>query len=90
MKTLRELVEQYKSDVEQRIKCIQDEWDNADDSVCIDEDCVDDYEQQIAHWEATLKEINDTLGCPQCFTSFCPIGCEMINADKPMDCPHRE
>lgn len=61
MKTLYELVEQYKSDVEQRIKCIKDEWDNADDSVHISEDCIDDYDQQIAHWETTLKEIDDVL-----------------------------
>lgn len=56
--TLLELAKQYESDVETRIACIKENWDNADDTVHLSEECVDDYERQIAHWEATL----DTVG----------------------------
>lgn len=55
MKTLYDLVLQYKSDVEQRIECLKEEWNNQN------EDCIDDCDQQIVHWETTLKEINDVL-----------------------------
>lgn len=58
MKTLCQLVLQYKSDVERGIKCIKDEWWN---EISNNEDVVNDYHQQIAHWEATLAEINETI-----------------------------
>ena len=61
MKTLCQLVLQYKSDVETRIQCIKDDWDNADDAVHLSEECMDDCEAQIAHWEATLAGINETI-----------------------------
>lgn len=59
--TLLKLAEQYKNDVETRIVCIKEVWDNADEAVHLSEECIDDYETQIAHWEATLKTIQEVI-----------------------------
>lgn len=61
MKTLLELTNQYKSDVETRLTCIKEEWDNLEPPAMYDEDTADDYKMQIAHWEATLKEIDKVI-----------------------------
>lgn len=61
MKTIYQLILQYKSDVETRIACIKEQWDNADIAVQLSEDCMDDYENEIAHWKATLEQINETI-----------------------------
>lgn len=60
MKILLQLLHQYKGDVEQRIMCIKYDRDN-DEAGWVDPDIVDDYEAQIAHWEATLKQIDKAL-----------------------------
>lgn len=60
MNSLLQLVRQYKSDVEQRIVCIETERDN-DEAGWVDPDIVDDYNAQIAHWQATLKGIDEVL-----------------------------
>ena len=54
MKTLCQLVLQYRDDVETRIRCIKDEFDSNHHS-------IEDYQEQIAHWEATLAGINETI-----------------------------
>lgn len=59
--TLLELAEQYKADVETRIQCIKDDWDNADEAVHISEEWMDDYDDQIRHWGVTLRIINKTI-----------------------------
>jgi hypothetical protein len=60
MKTLCQLVLQYKSDVETRIQCIKDNFDN-NESAHYDESAIKDYEEQLAHWEAILAEIDETI-----------------------------
>lgn len=68
MKTLalKKLIEQYKDDIETRIECIEIEkqtYLDLDDSGITEADAeiVDDYEAQIAHWTATLTQINEIL-----------------------------
>jgi len=50
---MRKLVEQYKSDVEQRIACLEDEFVNNYDN--------GDFRAQMAHWKTTLRQINNAL-----------------------------
>ena len=57
-KSLYELVLMYKSDVETRISVLQEDY--ANDGFSPNQ--KDDILQQIYHWEATLKIINETLG----------------------------
>ena len=59
--TLLELAKQYGSDVETRIQCIVGDWDNADKAVHLSEDCIDDYETQLAHCYATLGMIQAVI-----------------------------
>lgn len=59
--TLLELAEQYESDVKIRIQCIKDDWDNADDAIHLSEECMDDCEAEIGHWEATLRQIQQVI-----------------------------
>lgn len=61
MKDLLKLVLQYRSDVETRIACIKNEFENLEHPALSDEETVEDYETQIAHWEATLKQIDEVL-----------------------------
>lgn len=61
MNNLLQLVHQYKGDVEQQIRCIKNDWENADTALALCEDAIDDYKDQITHWEATLKQIDKVL-----------------------------
>lgn len=58
-KTLYELVQQYKSDVETRIQCLRLGYDELDFEAPAEQ--IKSIEEQIAHWEATLAEIDETL-----------------------------
>ena len=68
--TLRELAEQYRDDVETRIDALETEkgvavidYDDCDDSSTKEDldDIEDCYDDQIAHWQATLATINEVL-----------------------------
>lgn len=63
MKTLLQLAHQYKGDVEQRIKCLEFERDNLDEilDASYHQGKINDCNSQIAHWEATLKQIDKVL-----------------------------
>lgn len=57
--TLLELAKQYESDVEARIQCIKDDWEQTGQHYA--EDCVDDYKAQLGHWNTTLAQIQTTI-----------------------------
>lgn len=61
--TLLELAKQYKADVETRIECIKDERNTLDpiDLAPYHQEAIDDCNEQIAHWEATLRIIRKII-----------------------------
>jgi len=59
--TLLELAKQYEADVKTRIQCIQDDWEQADGAEIYSEECIEDYENQIGHWNTTLKMIQEVI-----------------------------
>ena len=59
--TLLELAERYENDVVAQIKLIRADWENADEAVRCSEECVCNYEDDINHWEATLKTIQSVI-----------------------------
>lgn len=64
MKTQKQIIEQYYDEVQTRIADLTDQRDAdeaAEDDSEVAADIVEDYDQQIAHWAATLGEIKETL-----------------------------
>jgi len=64
MKSQKQLLEQYYDEVQTRIADLTDQRDAdeaAEDDLDVAADIVDDYDQQIAHWSATLAEIKEAL-----------------------------
>lgn len=54
--TLLELAKQYESDVENRINCIKTER-----RYSLDPHYTTDCNEQIGHWEATLRQIRKVI-----------------------------
>lgn len=75
-KTLYELAEQYKADVLNRIVSLEIERDEILTDIYdpeMQDEINADYGEQIGHWQATLKMIDETLAnpipklaCPKC------------------------
>lgn len=63
MKTLRQIAEQYRADVEQRIESLKSEKANyeAEYHPEPDDETILDYDDQIKHWQVTLVEIEKSL-----------------------------
>ena len=61
--TLLELAEQYKADVETRIQILTEERDNLYpvDLTSPRQEGVSDYNNQLDHWNTTLKMIRATI-----------------------------
>lgn len=61
-KTLRELAVQYRDDVVTRIDSLSlDKLEYMENYFPNNGNEIDDFNDQIKHWQETLKQINDTL-----------------------------
>jgi len=59
---LNRLAQQYKGDVETRLKQVREEWDAAIENCHdVDSEVFEDFENQVNHWKATLAEIERVL-----------------------------
>jgi hypothetical protein len=77
MKTLYDLVLEYKTMVEAHLTSLADYWDEASDPA-MDEDTEDSLNAGISSSQATLKEINEVLGRDeQTFNPACR-GCKFF------------